>query len=80
MGKRGLEEPQTEISISGERLGFIENLRTNTSLIRRKINNKDLRFEAMEIGKLTKTKIEIAYLKGLAKEKNINEVKRRLQK
>ena len=34
----------------------------------------------MEIGKLTKTKIEIAYLKGLAKEKNINEVKRRLQK
>lgn len=78
--KRGLEEPQTEISISGQRLGFIENLRTNTSLIRRKINNKDLRFEAMEIGKLTKTKIEIAYLKGLAKEKNINEVKRRLQK
>lgn len=75
---RGVQEPATEAAVRGPREGFTENLRTNTSLIRRKIKNPNLRFEAMTIGRQTKTQVCLTYVKGISNEKVIAEVRARL--
>ncbi len=77
---RGIEEPQTEASVRGPREGFTETLRINTSLLRRKIKNPNLKFETVTIGERTKTDVCIAYISGLTKPELIEEVKRRLNK
>ncbi len=77
---RSIQEPEAEISIRGPRDGFIENIFTNTSLLRQKIRVPHLWFEKMTIGSLSKTDIAIAYIKGLASEELVEEIKERLKK
>lgn len=67
---RGVQRPETEVVIKGPQEGFSEPLRINTTLIRRKINNSNLRIETLTIGRQTKTKISLAYIKGISNEKN----------
>lgn len=55
--QRGVEAPQNEIIIQGPHEAFTENIRTNTSLLRRIINNENLIIENIEIGKISKTKV-----------------------
>ncbi len=77
---RNITEPITETIIRGPREGFVETLRVNTSLLRRKINHPALTIYEMEMGTITKTKVAIAYLEGYAPHTLINEIKQRLQK
>ncbi|MEH6994671.1 spore germination protein [Neobacillus drentensis] len=77
---RGITEPTTQTVIRGPKDSFIENLRTNTSLIRSRIQSPDLRLESMIIGEVTQTAVEIMYIKGIAEESMVREVKNRLQK
>lgn len=78
--KRSVSEPQTETVVRGPREGFTENLRTNTSLIRRKIRNGQLHVEQMVIGRKTQTNICLMYLNGVANPKIVNTVKERISK
>lgn len=78
--KRAIEEPQSEVVVRGPREGFTETLRTNTALLRRKIRNPDLTFENMRIGKRTGTDVSIAYIKGIADDGLIAEIRRRLDR
>lgn len=76
--KRSVTEPQTEAVARGPREGFTENFRTNTSLLRRKIRNPAFRMDTFVIGEKTRTIVSVAYLKGVADESLITEIKRRL--
>lgn len=75
---RSVEEPQTEVVVRGPREGFVEVLRVNTSLLRRRIHSPDFKIEEMTLGRKTNTKVAVAYIKGLADEELVGEVKRRL--
>lgn len=75
---RDVKEPDTEAVVRGPREGFIETLRGNTALIRRKIKNPNLKLEMMRIGKYTQTDICIAYINGIVDEGIVEEVKVRL--
>ena len=44
----------------------MENIRTNTSMIRRIVNSEDLVIENCAVGKISKTKIAICYLNNIA--------------
>lgn len=76
---RNVSEPQSQSVVRGPMEGFTENLRTNTTLIRRKIRSPELWLETMPIGRVTKTNVGIMYIKGLAPEGILDEVKRRLK-
>lgn len=76
--KRSISPPQNEIVVRGSQEAFIENLRTNTSLIRRIVNNNNLIIEQISIGKITKTSVGICYMKNITNDDIINEVKYRL--
>lgn len=78
--KRSVSEPQTETVVRGPREGFTENLRTNTSLIRRKIRNGRLHVEQMTVGRKTQTGVCLMYLDGVANPKVVETVKYRISK
>ncbi|NMB36221.1 MAG: spore germination protein, partial [Firmicutes bacterium] len=52
----------------------------NTSLIRRRIRSPNLWIESMEIGDLSKTEVAFAYIKGLAGEEMLGELRSRLKR
>lgn len=78
--KRSIEEPQSATLIKGPRDGFTETLGTNISLLRRRIRSADLWMEAKEIGRVTKTKVVVAYIKGIVNEEVLKEVHQRLDR
>ncbi len=78
--RRGITEPDTEITIKGPREGFVEDITVNIGLLRRYIRNADLIVEHMKLGARTGTNLVIAYIKGLANEQLVNEVRRRISR
>lgn len=60
--KRSIEEPQTEAVVRGPRIGFVENIETNITLIRRELKDPNLRFKTYEVGRRSKQKIVICYV------------------
>lgn len=77
---RSVQEPSGEGNLRGSREGFIEMLRQNMGLIRRRIRSEGLRMETLVVGDLTKTEIGIFYLEGTANPKLVEKIRKQLQK
>lgn len=77
---RAITEPDSSKVVRGPREGFTESILINTSLLRRKIVNSDLKFIYKEIGERTHTKTCICYIEGLALEGVLEELKQRLDR
>jgi len=75
---RSVEKPRSEQTIAGPQEGFIENLRANTSLIRKIVRTEKLNTEFISIGERIKSSIAVMYLRDLANPSLVAEVKRRL--
>lgn len=75
---RNIDKPVTESVVKGSHEGFVENLRTNTSMLRKIINNEKLIIEELTIGGLNKTKVAVCYLKNITNDDLVSEVKFRL--
>lgn len=59
---RNPAEPDIERVVRGARDGFVETIVFNTALIRRRIRDKTLRMEVMQIGRRSKTDVVLCYL------------------
>jgi len=77
---RSIDEPVTETVVRGPREGFVETLRTNTSMIRRKIHHPNLQIQQITLGNITKTDVAIVYIDTIVSTEILGEVKRRLQR
>ena len=75
---RSVGAPETENAVNGPKEGFTELIVTNISLIRRKVKNPNLKFRFFEIGKVSRTRTCLAYIEGIAGEKAVSEMIRRL--
>ena len=76
--KRNIDTPKNEIVIRGSQEAFVETIRTNTSMIRRLVNNENLIIESTSIGAISKTECAICYLKDVANDDLLAEVKYRM--
>jgi spore germination protein KA len=76
---RAIEEPLVERVLRGPREGFTESIMENLALIRRKLRTTDLKFEFTTLGERTNTKACICYIEGLANEKILKELHKRLK-
>ena len=76
--KRSIESPINEMVIKGSQEAFVESIRTNTSMIRRMVNNENLVIESAEVGVVSKTKCAICYMKDIANNSLISEVRNRI--
>ena len=77
---RSISEPTSEKSQRGSREGFVEVLKLNMTLIRRRIANPKLKFETMQLGSTTKTYVSICYMNDRVEPEIINKIKSRLEK
>ena len=76
--QRSVDTPNNEIVIKGPQEAFVENIRTNTSLIRRIVNNENLVIESVKIGDVTKTNCAVCYIQNITNGDLVSEVKFRL--
>lgn len=78
--KRAITEPSSQIALRGPKDSFTESIRTNTSLLRRRIKSPNLWLETMQIGTVTQTDVGMMYIKGIANDKIVKEVRTRLNR
>ncbi|WP_067730418.1 spore germination protein [Oceanobacillus damuensis] len=72
---RSSEEPDLERVVRGSRDGYVETIVFNTALTRRRVRDRSLRMEYMQIGRRSKTDICICYLEDIADVKRVDELK-----
>ncbi|WP_421379827.1 spore germination protein [Bacillus salacetis] len=77
---RGPQEPDMERVVRGSRDGFVETLVFNTALTRRRIRDRSLRMEYMQIGRRSKTDIVVCYLEDIADPALVDKIKNDLSK
>lgn len=78
--QRSVQDPPSESVVLGPREGFTENIRTNTSMIRRRVKSTKLKLESLKLGNLSKTEVVITYIEGIAESSLIEEVRTRLKR
>ncbi len=76
---RSVSEPPTEGIIKGPREGFIESIKTNLSLLERKLKTTALKVERLKIGRSTHTDVAVVSLDGIADKTVTEKIKTRLQ-
>ena len=76
---RGITEPPTGSVIKGPREGFVENIKTNMVLIRRRIRSDSLVIDCINVGRYSDTAVAVCYVKGIAKQSIADEIKKKLQ-
>lgn len=77
--KRSVSEPSGESNIMGCREGFIEVIRMNMSLVRRRMKTPFLKMELMPVGDKSQTDICLCYMYDRVPESLIKDIKKRLQ-
>ncbi len=76
---RGIDEPSSELNVRGSREGFVEVIRTNMGMIRRRIKSPTLVFEMSTLGDRSNTDICICYISDKVSPKLLKEVKKRIK-
>lgn len=76
--KRSVDSPESEAVVRGPKEGFVESIRTNTSLLRRKIKTPKLVIESLVLGRQTNTSVALAYIDGIVNTEALEIVKQRL--
>lgn len=76
---RGISEPSSEVMQRGSREGFVEPLRINMTMIRRRIKNPTLKFETSKVGNISKTEVCFCYMEDKVSPDILDKVKHRMQ-
>ncbi len=76
--QRSISEPTIEKSLKGGKDSFVETLRTNTALIRRRICNPALKIKNSTVGRKSETRCAIMYVDGVADPATVAELESRL--
>lgn len=76
---RTIMEPPSDVAIKGPREGFIEDVKTNMALVRKRLKTPELRFELMKIGKRSDTNVVVTYLDGISNKEILKQIKTKLE-
>ena len=77
---RAIAEPPTDIAVKGPREGFIEDIKINTSLVRKRLKTPELQLDTVTVGRRSNTAVTVCYIKGTAPEKTVAQIKEKLQR
>lgn len=75
---RSVEEPTSQTIIRGPKESFTEKITVNIALVRKRIKNKALRVEDLNIGNISQTRVSLMYIDKIVKNEIVNEIKNRL--
>ena len=75
---RSVSEPSNEMNITGSREGFVEPVRINQTMIRRRIRSPSLKFEMYPMGQKSRTDICLVYLTDTADPRLVQAIREKL--
>lgn len=78
--QRSISAPTVEKAVKGSKDSFIERIRINTTLVRRKLQTPDLKITQATVGRRSDTDVAVVYLDGIASEQTVQQVLERLKK
>ncbi len=76
---RAVIEPPTDIAVKGPREGFIEDVKTNMTLVRKRLKTPDLRFQTLRVGRRSDTAVVVCWLDGTSNEKIKDEIVQKIE-
>ena len=76
---RGPDAPEVENTVKGPKDAFVENIRINTSLLRRHLRTPDLRIYGTTVGQRSLTNVAVVWIEGLTNPGLVQRMKDRLQ-
>ncbi len=77
--KRSINKPEVESSVKGAKDSFVESLRTNTSLVRRRLRTPFLRVEEQLVGRQSQTPVDLLWVDGITNAHLVDEMRKRVQ-
>ncbi|MGD0030966.1 spore germination protein [Paenibacillus illinoisensis] len=77
--ERSITESKTQPVIRGPQESFTENLRTNTTMVRRRVKDTRVRLTNVKVGEKTKTDISVMYMHGVADDELVRNMISRLK-
>lgn len=77
--KRSVSSPENEPAIKGARDSFVESIRTNTSLVRRRLRAPELKVSEQIVGRQTLTPVDILYIHGITDPELVAEAEKRIR-
>lgn len=77
--KRTPDQSIIDITITGPRDSFIENLETNIALVRKRLKTSKLNYFKYTLGQNTKTQIGLMYMENKCSKKVISQLKRKIK-
>lgn len=77
---RAVAEPPTSTVIKGPREGFIEDMKTNASLVRRRLKSPDLMLTPVTVGKYSQTAVTLCYLSSVVKKGLVERIQAKLNR
>lgn len=75
---RAVAEPPAETVTRGPREGFIEDIKTNLSLLERRLKTPALKIERFKLGRQSNTAVAIVYLSSVVDPKVVDRVRQKL--
>ncbi len=76
---RSIAEPPTSMVMRGPREGFVEDLKVNITLLRKRLKTPNLKIINITVGKYTNTAVAVCYIDGIADTGVVNDAVQRLQ-
>ena len=77
--KRSVSDPQNEPDVKGARDSFVESVRTNTSLVRRRLRDPGLKVAEQMVGRRSVTPVDVLWLNDVADPALAEQVQARLR-
>lgn len=77
--KRAVSPSDNEPAIKGAKDSFVESIRTNTSLVRRRLRAPELKVKEQIVGRQTLTPVDILYIDGITNPDLVAETEKRIQ-
>jgi hypothetical protein len=71
---RGVTTSESESTVLGPQDSFTESLNTNISLIKRRINNHNLKVKTLIVGTESRNKVAVLYMDNIANKQNVDRV------
>ena len=76
---RSIAEPPTSMVMRGPREGFVEDMKVNLTLLRKRLKTPNLKTVNITVGKYTNTAVAVCYIEGIAQQRIVDDVVQRLQ-
>ncbi len=75
---RSVGEPDSDVTVRGPRLGFVEDAEKNMTLLRQFLRTGDLKFVSLTVGSVSHTRVTLAYLESRADKKLVDNLSRKI--